>query len=347
LSQRATDSFEAARARVQNFLHAATPAEIIFVRGATEAINLVAQSFARPLLVAGDEILVSAMEHHSNIVPWQQVCRQTGAVLKVVPINEAGEFVFSEYERLLGPRTRLVAVTHVSNALGSVTDIGRITALARARGVPVLVDGAQAIAHVPVDVRALDCDFYVFSGHKCFGPTGIGVLYGKRERLEAMPPWQAGGDMVRTVSFEATDYMPIPHRFEAGTPDISGAIGLGVALDFISAIGLPAIALHETRLLELASAGIERIPGIRIIGTAKRKAGILSFVMDGVHAHDVGSILDRAAIAIRTGHHCAMPAMQHFGLPGGTARASFAFYNTVEEVERFVDGVRQVYEIFQ
>ena len=347
LRQRATDSFEAARARVQNFLHAATPAEIIFVRGATEAINLVAQSFARPLLVAGDEILVSAMEHHSNIVPWQQVCRQTGAVLKVVPINEAGEFVFSEYERLLGPRTRLVAVTHVSNALGSVTDIGRITALARARGVPVLVDGAQAIAHVPVDVRALDCDFYVFSGHKCFGPTGIGVLYGKRERLEAMPPWQAGGDMVRTVSFEATDYMPIPHRFEAGTPDISGAIGLGVALDFISAIGLPAIALHETRLLELASAGIERIPGIRIIGTAKRKAGILSFVMDGVHAHDVGSILDRAAIAIRTGHHCAMPAMQHFGLPGGTARASFAFYNTVEEVERFVDGVRQVYEIFQ
>jgi cysteine desulfurase/selenocysteine lyase len=347
LSQRATDSFEAARARVQNFLHAATPAEIIFVRGATEAINLVAQSFARPLLVAGDEILVSAMEHHSNIVPWQQVCRQTGAVLKVVPINEAGEFVFSEYERLLGPRTRLVAVTHVSNALGSVTDIGRITALARARGVPVLVDGAQAIAHVPVDVRALDCDFYVFSGHKCFGPTGIGVLYGKRERLEAMPPWQAGGDMVRTVSFDATDYMPIPHRFEAGTPDISGAIGLGVALDFISAIGLPAIALHETRLLELASAGIERIPGIRIIGTAKRKAGILSFVMDGVHAHDVGSILDRAAIAIRTGHHCAMPAMQHFGLPGGTARASFAFYNTVEEVERFVDGVRQVYEIFQ
>ena len=347
LSQRATDSFEAARARVQNFLHAAPPAEIIFVRGATEAINLVAQSFARPLLVAGDEILVSAMEHHSNIVPWQQVCRQTGAVLKVVPINEAGEFVFSEYERLLGPRTRLVAVTHVSNALGSVTDIGRITALARARGVPVLVDGAQAIAHVPVDVRALDCDFYVFSGHKCFGPTGIGVLYGKRERLEAMPPWQAGGDMVLTVSFEATDYMPIPHRFEAGTPDISGAIGLGVALDFISAIGLPAIALHETRLLEIASAGIERIPGIRIIGTAKRKAGILSFVMDGVHAHDVGSILDRAAIAIRTGHHCAMPAMQHFGLPGGTARASFAFYNTVEEVERFVDGVRQVYEIFQ
>jgi cysteine desulfurase/selenocysteine lyase len=347
LSQRATDSFEAARARVQDFLHAATPDEIIFVRGATEAINLVAQSFARPLLVAGDEILVSAMEHHSNIVPWQQVCRQTGAVLKVVPINEAGEFMFSEYERSLGARTRLVAVTHVSNALGSVTDIGRITALAHARGVPVLVDGAQAIAHVPVDVRALDCDFYVFSGHKCFGPTGIGVLYGKRERLEAMPPWQAGGDMVRSVSFEATEYMPIPHRFEAGTPDISGAIGLGAALDFVSGIGLTTIAAHEKRLLELASAGIERIPGIRIVGTATRKASILSFVMDGVHAHDVGSILDRAGIAIRTGHHCAMPAMQHFGLPSGTARASFAFYNTVEEVDRFVDGVRRVQEIFQ
>ncbi|MGD0505333.1 MAG: cysteine desulfurase [Steroidobacteraceae bacterium] len=347
LSQRATDSFEAARARVQGFLHAAASDEIIFVRGATEAINLVAQSFARPLLVAGDEILVSAMEHHSNIVPWQQVCRQTGAVLKVVPIDEAGEFVFSEYECLLGARTRLVAVTHVSNALGSVTDIARITALAHARGVPVLVDGAQAIAHLPVDVRALDCDFYVFSGHKCFGPTGIGVLYGKRERLEAMPPWQAGGDMVRSVSFDATEYMPIPHRFEAGTPDISGAIGLGAALDFVSAIGLTAIAAHEQRLLDLASVGLERIPGIRIVGTAGRKASILSFVMDGVHAHDIGSILDRAGIAIRTGHHCAMPAMQHFGLSGGTARASFAFYNTLEEVERFVDGVRRVYEIFQ
>jgi cysteine desulfurase/selenocysteine lyase len=347
LSQRATEGFEAARGRVRAFLHAAAAEEIIFVRGATEAINLVAQSFARPLLVAGDEILVSAMEHHSNIVPWQQVCRQTGAVLKVVPINEAGEFMFSAYQRLLGARTRLVAVTHVSNALGSVTDIARITALAHARGVPVLIDGAQAIAHLPVDVQALDCDFYVFSGHKCFGPTGIGVLYGKRERLEAMPPWQAGGDMVRSVSFDATEYMPIPHRFEAGTPDIAGAIGLGAALNFVSAIGLTAIASHEEKLLELASDGIQRIPGIRIVGTARRKAGVLSFVMDGVHPHDIGSILDRDGIAIRTGHHCAMPAMQHFGLPGGTARASFAFYNTVAEVERFVAAVQRVYEIFQ
>lgn len=347
LSQRATDAFEAARARVQTFLHAASAAEIIFVRGSTEAINLVAQSYARPLLVPDDEILVSAMEHHSNIVPWQQVCQQTGAVLKVVPINEAGEFQFPEYERLLGARTRLVAVTHVSNALGSVNDIARITALAHEKGVPVLVDGAQAIAHVRVDVRALDCDFYVFSGHKCFGPTGIGVLYGKRERLEAMPPWQAGGDMVRSVSFEETEYMPVPHRFEAGTPNICGAIGLGAALNFISAIGPEAIAAHEQRLLSHASAEIQWIPGARIVGTAWHKASILSFVIDGVHPHDIGSILDREGIAIRTGHHCAMPAMQQFGLASGTARASFAFYNTLEEVEQLVEGVHRVQEMFQ
>lgn len=346
LSQRATDAFETARARVQTFIHASTPAEIIFVRGATEAINLVAQSYARPLLVPGDEILVSAMEHHSNIVPWQQVCQQTGARLKVVPINEAGEFRFSEYERLLSPRTRLVAVTHVSNALGTVNDIVRICTVAREKSIPVLVDGAQAIAHLPVDVRALDCDFYVFSGHKCFGPTGIGVLYGKRERLEAMPPWQAGGDMVRSVSFDRTEYMPIPHRFEAGTPDISGAIGLGAAMDFISTIGLKAIDAHEQQLLDYASGGIARIPGVRIIGTASHKSGILSFVIDGVHPHDIGSILDRDGIALRTGHHCAMPAMQHFELPSGTARASFALYNTLDEVDQFVDGVRRVQAIF-
>ncbi len=283
LSQRATDAFETARARAQTFIHASTAAEIIFVRGATEAINLVAQSYARPLLVPGDEILVSAMEHHSNIVPWQQVCRQTGARLEVVPINEAGELRFSEYERLLSPRTRLVAVTHVSNALGSVNDIARICAVAHAKGIPVLVDGAQAVAHLPVDVRALDCDYYVFSGHKCFGPTGIGVLYGKRERLEAMPPWQAGGDMVRSVSFERAEYMPIPHRFEAGTPDISGAIGLGAAMDFISMIGLDAIGTHEQQLLDYASLGIARVPGVRIVGTASHKCGVLSFVIDGVH----------------------------------------------------------------
>jgi cysteine desulfurase/selenocysteine lyase len=346
LSQRATEAFEAARARVQTFIHASTQAEIIFVRGATEAINLVAQSYARPLLVPGDEILVSAMEHHSNIVPWQTVCQQTGARLKVVPINGAGEFRFPEYEHLLSPRTRLVAVAHVSNALGSVNDIARICAAAHARGIPVLVDGAQAIAHLPVDVRALDCDFYAFSGHKCFGPTGIGVLYGKRERLEAMPPWQVGGDMVRSVSFDKTEYMPIPHRFEAGTPDIAGAIGLGAAMDFISTIGLDAMRAHEQQLLDCASGGIARIPGVRIVGTAGHKTGILSFVIDGVHPHDIGSILDREGIAVRAGHHCAMPAMQHFDLLSGTARASFAFYNTLDEVDQFVDSVRRVQEIF-
>jgi len=347
LSQRATDAFEAARARVQAFIHAASPAEIVFVRGATEAINLVAQSFVRPLLAPGDEILVSAMEHHSNIVPWQQLCQQTGAQLKVVPIDAAGELRLSEYERLLGARTRLVAVTHVSNALGSVNEISAICAHARAKGVPVLVDGAQAIAHVSVDVRALGCDFYAFSGHKCFGPTGIGVLYGRRACLEAMAPWQSGGDMVRSVSFGRTEFMPIPHRFEAGTPDIAGAIGLGAALDFVSAIGLDVIGAHERSLLDRAGAGIEQIPGVRIIGTARHKAGILSFVIDGIHPHDIGSILDGDGIAVRTGHHCAMPAMQQFDLPSGTARASFALYNTHAEVDCFVEGVRRVRDLFR
>jgi len=347
LSQRATDAFEAARVRVQEFIHAASAAEIIFVRGATEAVNLVAQSFARPRLVPGDEILVSAMEHHSNIVPWQQVCRQTGARLVVAPINDAGELLLSEYERRLGTRTRLVALTHVSNALGSINDIARIVALAHARDIPVLVDGAQAIAHMPVDVRALDCDFYVFSAHKCFGPTGIGVLHGKRERLETMLPWQVGGDMVRSVSFDETEYMPVPHRFEAGTPDISGAIGLAAALNFVSIVGLGAIGAHERQLVDRATAGIGRIPGVRIVGTAKRKASILSFVIDGVHPHDIGSILDSEGIAVRTGHHCAMPAMRHFDLSSGTARASFCFYNTLEEVDQFVEGVRQAREIFR
>jgi cysteine desulfurase/selenocysteine lyase len=346
LSQRATDAFEQARARIQVFLHAPAAAQVIFVRGATEGINLVAQSFARPRLGPGDEIIVSAMEHHSNIVPWQLVCRQTGAVLKVVPINGAGEFEFPDYERLLSARTKLVAVSHVSNALGSVTDIGRVISLAHAWGAPVLVDGAQAIAHVPVDVGALDCDFYVFSGHKCFGPTGIGVLYGKREWLDAMPPWQAGGDMVRTVSFAGTDYMPIPHKFEAGTPDICGAIGLGVAVDFISSIGLEEIAGHERELLEYATAQMSCIPGVRIIGTADHKASILSFVIDGVHPHDIGSILDREGIAIRTGHHCAMPAMEHFGLASGTARASLAFYNSAQEIDQLAHAVRRVQEMF-
>jgi cysteine desulfurase/selenocysteine lyase len=348
LSQRATDAYEAARAKVQGFLGAATPAQIVFVRGTTEAINLVAQSFVRPRLVPGDEILVSTLEHHSNIVPWQQVCRQTGALLRVVPIDDAGAFQFEAFERLLGPRTRFVAVSHVSNALGSITDVARVVAAAHAQGVPVLLDGAQAIAHVAVDVAALDCDFYAFSGHKCFGPTGIGALYGKSEHLEAMPPWQGGGDMVREVSFEHTEFMPAPARFEAGTPDIAGAIGLGVAVDFLRSVGLDAVAAHEHALLDYATDRMARVPGVRIVGTAREKASILSFVLEGIHPHDVGTALDREGVALRTGHHCAMPAMWRLGLlPGGTTRASFAFYNTFEEIDRLVEGVQFVQRMFQ
>ena len=346
LSQRATEAFEAARTRLALFLGAAEAAEIVFVRGATEAINLVAQSFARPRLSSGDEILVSAMEHHSNLVPWQQLCRQIGARLCVVPLDADGALHADEFERLLGPRTRLAAVTHVSNALGSVNDVERLCAAARARGVPGLVDGAQAVAHLPVDVRALGCDFYVFSGHKCYGPTGIGVLYGRRDRLEEMPPWQFGGDMVRAVHFEKTEFMPPPHCFEAGTPDIAGAIGLAAAADFLSGIGRERIAAHEGAVLEHAAAGLSRIPGVRLVGTAPHKVGVLSFVLDGVHPHDVGTVLDGEGIAVRTGHHCAMPAMEHFGMPAGTARASFALYNTLEEAERFVDGVAHAQRMF-
>jgi cysteine desulfurase/selenocysteine lyase len=347
LSQRSTDAFEAARGKVRAFLNARTAAQVVFVRGATEAINLVAQSFVRTRVAPGDEIVVSALEHHSNIVPWQQVCAQTGAVLKVIPLDEAGQVRLDAFAALLGPRTRFVAISHVSNALGSITDVARVTAAAHARGVPVLVDGAQAVAHVPVDVHALDCDFYVFSGHKCYGPTGVGVLYGKAEHLEAMPPYQTGGDMVRTVTFDRTDYMPSPHKFEAGTPDIAGAIGLGTALDYLGALGLEAIAAHESELLGRASDLLARMGGVRIVGTAAHKSGILSFVVDGVHPHDVGTILDREGIAIRTGHHCAMPAMEHFGLPAGTARASFAFYNTFAEVDALAEAVQLVRRTFR
>jgi len=346
LSQRATDAFEAARGKVRAFLNAPSAAQIVFVRGATEAINLVAQSFVRTRVVPGDEIIVSALEHHSNIVPWQQVCAQTGAVLKVIPLDGAGAVQLEHYERLLGPRTRFVAISHVSNALGSVTDIAAVTAAAHARGVPVLVDGAQAVAHVAVDVRAIDCDFYVFSGHKCYGPTGVGALYGKAEHLEAMPPYQTGGDMIRTVRFDHTEYMPSPHKFEAGTPDIAGAVGLGTALDYLLALGLDSIAAHESELLARASGLLAGVGGVRIVGTAAHKAGILSFVVEGVHPHDVGTILDREGIAIRTGHHCAMPAMEHFGLPAGTARASFAFYNTFAEVDALAEAVQLVRRTF-
>jgi cysteine desulfurase / selenocysteine lyase len=346
LSQRATDAYEAARGKVQRFINAAAPEEIVFTAGTTGAINLVAQSFARPILAKSDEILISAMEHHSNIVPWQLVCEQTGALLKVVPVNDAGELELDAYERLLGPRTRLVAITHVSNALGSVVPIERVIALAHARNVPVLVDGAQAISHVGVDVRALDCEFYAFSGHKIFGPTGIGALYGKAARLEAMPPYQGGGDMIRSVTFEKTEYNDLPYKFEAGTPNIAGAIGMGAALDYVSAIGIGAIADHERDLLTYATEQVSAIPGLRMIGTAKEKAAIVSFTLHGVHAHDIGTILDHEGVAIRAGHHCAMPVMERFGV-AGTARASFALYNAREDVDALVAGIHRVRRMFR
>jgi cysteine desulfurase/selenocysteine lyase len=322
------------------------PEEVIYTRGTTDGINLVAQSFARPRLRDGDEILISAMEHHSNIVPWQLVCAATGGVLKVAPVNDAGEIEIDAFAALLGPRTKLVAITHVSNALGSVTPIARIIALAHAAGVPVLVDGAQAIAHLGVDVRALDCDFYVFSGHKIFGPTGIGALYGKTEHLAAMPPYQGGGDMIRSVSFEKTEYNDLPYKFEAGTPNIAGAIGMGVALDYVQSVGLDAIEAHERALLTEATQRMSRIPGLRIIGTAGDKAAIVSFTLEGVHAHDVGTILDHDGIAVRAGHHCAMPVMAQFGV-AGTARASFALYNTLDEIDALVSGIEKVRRMFR
>jgi cysteine desulfurase/selenocysteine lyase len=345
LSQRATEAFEAARRKVQRFINAAAPEEIVFVRGTTEAINLVAQSYARPRLVPGDEIIISAMEHHSNIVPWQMVCEQTGAALKVIPINDAGELDLDAYQRLLGARTKMVAITHVSNALGSIVPVAQIIQAAHERGVPVLLDGAQAISHLPVDVRALDCDFYAFSGHKIFGPTGIGVLYGKAALLEAMPPYQGGGDMIRSVTFEKTEYNDIPYKFEAGTPNIAGVVGLGAAVDYVSAVGREAVFIHEHELLRYATRAISDIPGLRIVGTAKEKAAILSFTLDGVHPHDIGTILDRQGVAIRAGHHCAMPVMQRFGV-AATARASFALYNTREDVDALVAGMRGVREMF-
>ena len=346
LSQRATDSYESARAKVRGFINARQAEEIVFVRGATEAINLVAASFARPLLAPGDEIVVSAMEHHSNIVPWQLACAATGAVLKVVPIADDGSLRLDAPDALLGSRTRLVAVTHLSNALGTVAPVRRIVELAHAKGITVLVDGAQAISHLPVDVTALDCDFYAFSGHKVYGPTGIGVLYGKAELLRGMVPYQGGGDMIRTVTFEESRFADIPYRFEAGTPNIAGAVGLGAALDYVSAAGMGAIATHERELVAYATRELERIPGLRIVGTAKEKASIVSFTLEGVHPHDIGTIADDAGVAIRAGHHCAMPVMQRFGIPG-TARASFALYNTLDEVDALVAGVDEARRMFR
>ena len=344
LSQHATDLYEQARERVQRLLNAARSDEIVFTRGTTESINLVAYSWGRANLKAGDEIVLTGMEHHSNIVPWQLICEQTGALLKVVPLTDRGELQLDVYQSLLGPRTRLVSVVHVSNALGTVNPVARMIERAHAVGARVLVDGAQAVAHQPVDVQALGCDFYAFSGHKLYGPTGVGALYARRELLAAMPPWQGGGDMIRTVSFEGSTWADAPQRFEAGTPNIAGAVGLAAAIDYVSAIGLDRIAAHEHRLLAHATEAAQRIPGLRLIGTAPDKAGILSFVVDGIHPHDLGTILDSEGVAIRAGHHCAMPVMTRFGIPG-TARASFALYNGRDDLDALVAGLARVREL--
>ena len=345
LSARATEAYEAARARVARFIGANAPEEIIFVRGATEAINLVAQTFGRTHLGAGGEVLISHLEHHANIVPWQMLCEQTGARLRVAPINDRGELVLDEFERLLGPRTKLVSIGQVSNALGTIVPLRQVIALAHARGVPVLADGAQAVPHMQVDVQDLDADFYTFSGHKTYGPTGIGVLYGKRELLERMPPYQGGGDMIASVTFEKTTYNAVPHKFEAGTPHIAGAVGLAAALDYLDAVGIDRIAAYENELLAYATEALSNLPGVRLIGTSPDKAAVLSFTIDGVHPHDAGTILDQQGVAVRAGHHCAQPVMQRFGVPA-TVRASLAFYNTKEEIDALVRGVRRVIEVF-
>ena len=334
LSQRATDEFEGGREAVRRFLNAADTREIVFTRGTTEAINLVAQSYGRTFLRAGDEILIGAAEHHANIVPWQQLRDSLGIGLKVIPIDDAGDLLLDEFDRLLTPRTKLVAIGHVSNALGTINPVEEIIRRAHAVGAKVLVDGAQSVAHGPVDVQALDCDFFAFSGHKLFAPTGIGALYGKAELLEAMPPWQGGGDMIRTVSFEHTEWNDLPWKFEAGTPDIAGGVGLKAALDWLAGIDFEAAVRHETALLDYATRRAAEVPGMRIVGTARHKAGVLSFVLHGAHPQDLGVLLDNQGVAIRTGHHCAMPVMARYGL-SGTARASFAFYNTFQDIDRF------------
>lgn len=345
LSQRSTDLFEAARETVQKFLNARHSHEIVFVRGTTEAINLVAQSFGRSTLKEGDEILITAMEHHSNIVPWQMLCEQTGAKLKVAPIDRNGELQLDDFEQLLSPRTRLVSVVHMSNALGTINPVKAIIELAHSRGIPVLLDGAQAAPHMAVDVQELDCDFYALSGHKLYGPTGIGVLYGKEKWLEAMPPYQGGGDMIRRVTFDKTEYNTLPFKFEAGTPNIVDAIALGTAIDYLQTIGMDAIAAYENQLLHYATERALEIPQLTIVGTAERKGAILSFTLERIHPHDIGTILDHLGIAIRAGHHCAMPVMDFFGVPA-TARASFGLYNTFEEIDILMDGIRKVIEVF-
>ena len=345
LSQLATDDYEAARSKARKFINAAEDHELIYVRGTTEGINLVAQTFGRQNIGQGDEIIISCLEHHSNIVPWQILCEEKGAQLKIVPINDSGELLIDEYEKLLSPRTKLVSIVHQSNALGTINPMEAIIEMAHSRGVPVLVDGAQSAPHMAIDVQQMGCDFFVFSAHKLFGPTGIGILYGKSEYLNAMPPYQAGGEMIRSVSFEKTTYNVLPHKFEAGTPNIAGAIGLGAAIDYLNDLGMEKINSYEKELLDYGTDCLSRIDGLQIIGTAKEKGGILSFVLGDIHPHDIGTILDTEGIAIRTGHHCAQPVMQRFGIPA-TARASLAFYNTEAEIDSLVEGIHRVLEVF-
>ncbi len=345
LSERSTADYEGARTKVKDFLNAASTKEIIFVRGATEAINLVASSYGRTNIKAGDEILITAMEHHSNIVPWQILCEQTGATLKVVPINQQGEMIYARFEQMLNSKTRLVAVAHMSNALGSINPVKDIIDAAHALNIPVLLDGAQAAPHMAVDVQALDCDFYVLSGHKLYGPSGIGVLYGKQALLEAMPPYQGGGDMIRKVTFDSSEYNVLPYKFEAGTPSIADTIGLGAALDYVSAIGMDTIAAYENELLTYVTEQAHQINGLRIIGEAENKGAILSFVLENVHPHDIGTMLDTVGIAIRAGHHCAMPVMDFYGVPA-TARASFALYNTREEIDVLMEAIDELIKVF-
>jgi cysteine desulfurase/selenocysteine lyase len=345
LSVEATDAYDAAREQVRRFINAVELRAIVFVRGATEAINLVAATYGRARIGAGDEVVISEMEHHSNIVPWQMLCEEKGARLRVIPITDSGELRLDEYERLLNQRTRIVAVAHVSNALGTINPVDEIIRLAHDRGIPVVIDGAQAVAHMAVDVHAMGCDFYAFSGHKVFGPTGIGVLYGRAALLEDMPPYQGGGDMIRSVTFEETHYNDVPYKFEAGTPHIAGVVGLAAAIEYLTSIGLDRVAAHEHELLAYGTAALSEIPGLRLTGTAPRKAGILSFVIDGIHPHDLGTILDRRGVAIRAGHHCCQPLMARLGVPA-TARASLALYNTRAEIDTLVASLRSAREVF-
>ncbi len=345
LSEKATSAFEGVREKVRTFLNAPSSQEVVFVRGTTEAINLVSATFGRSAVGDGDEVLITHLEHHSNIVPWQMLCEEKGATLRVAPIDDDGALIVEEFAKLIGPRTKLAAVSHVSNSLGTVLPIRELTDLCHQQGVPVLVDGAQAAPHRAVDVQALGCDFYCFSAHKVFGPTGVGVLWGRKELLDAMPPYQGGGDMIRTVSFEKSSWADVPHKFEAGTPDIAGVVGLGAALDYLGAVGIDDVEAHEHELLSYATDALLQLPGLRLIGTAPDKAGVLSFVLDCAHPHDIGTVLDQEGVAVRTGHHCAQPVMERFGVPA-TARASLALYNDRNDVDALVDALHKVREMF-